>query len=282
MDILRISPQGFCKGVVLAIKKAMEEKGKKNTYCLGSLIHNDIMVSKLKEAGINTIDIKGLTRLEMLELIPPNSTVIISAHGASPKLLEKCKEKGLDIINATCEYVLTTHKEISNHLKDGYDVYYIGTKGHAECEGAIGISDEIKLLSSLDDIDKYEFKDKSFIINQTTMSIYEIIDFHNKIKAKNPNVIIANTICNATTQRQKAVIEARDCDLFIVVGDKKSSNTKKLFNLASNKGKAIMIDSIKDILEYDFKDINKINITSGASTPKEVVDEIIEYLKNRP
>ena len=279
MIINRIVPQGFCRGVILAINKALEQKNKENIYCLGSLIHNKIMVDKLTKAGIKTIDIKGLSRLEMLDYIPDNSSVIISAHGASPKVFEKCKNKGLNIIDATCDYVYRTHDEINKYLDLGYDVYYIGSKGHAECEGAIGISDKIKLISSIDDINKYDFKDNSFIINQTTMSIFDTMKYHKLIKEKNNNVLISNTICNATTSRQKAVIDAPNCDLFIIVGDAASSNTKKLYEIASKNNNSIMINNIDDIKNYDFNNINTINITSGASTPKEVVDEIIEYIK---
>lgn len=281
MLVNKISPQGFCKGVILAIKKALESANGEIIYSLGSLIHNEIMVKKLEESNIKTINVKGATRLEMLDLIPDGSTVIISAHGASPKVFEKCREKNLKIIDATCEYVYKTHDLIRKYLSLGYDVYYIGTKGHAECEGAIGIDDKIKLISSIDDIEKYDFKDKSYIINQTTMSIFEIEDYYKKISLKNPNITISNSICSATTSRQKAVIDASKCDLFIVVGDKSSSNTKKLYSLAEAKGKAIMIQNLNDIISYDFSGINKINITSGASTPKDVVDEIIKYLQEK-
>lgn len=281
MQVNKIVPQGFCKGVILAINKALEFKNKDNIYALGSLIHNDIMIKKLTDAGIKTIDIKGLTRLEMLEYIPDGAKVIISAHGVSPKVLLKCKEKNLEIIDATCQYVYNTHKDIIKFLNLGYDVYYIGTKGHAECEGAIGISSDIKLISCIDDIYNYDFKDKSFIINQTTMSLYELSDFHDKIKEINPNVIISNSICDATTLRQKAVIDAPKCDLFIIVGDLKSSNTKKLYQIAKKKNNAIMINSLEDIKNYSFDGINIINITSGASTPREVVLEIITFLENK-
>lgn len=281
MQVNKIVPQGFCKGVILAVNKALECQNKDNIYCLGALIHNSIMVEKLEKAGIKTIDQKNKTRLEMLEMIEDGSSVIISAHGASPAVFKRAKEKGLNIIDATCEYVYKTHDEIKKYLSLGYDVFYIGTKDHAECEGAIGISDKIKLISSLDDINSYSFSSKSFIINQTTMSVFDIKKYHDEILAKCKDAVISNSICNATTMRQKAVIEASSCDLFIVVGDIKSSNTKKLHSLASERFKSIMISSIDDIKDYNFDGINTINITSGASTPKEVVDEIIEYLKRK-
>lgn len=281
MQVNKIVPQGFCKGVILAINKALEAKDLKNVYSLGSLIHNDIMVKRLSDAGIKTIDVKGMSRIEMLDLIPDGSSVIISAHGASPSVFLKCKEKNLNIIDATCEYVYKTHDDIKKYLSLGYDVYYIGTKGHAECEGAIGISDKIRLISSIDDINNYNFINNSFIINQTTMSIYELMDYHKLIKEKNPNVLISSSICDATTLRQKAVINAPYCDLFIIVGDIKSSNTNKLYKIASQKYKAIMITSLDDLKKYPLDGINIVNITAGASTPREVVAEIIAYLEKK-
>lgn len=278
MDILKITPQSFCGGVDNAIKKALEYKGQNNVYCLGELIHNNIMVKRILDNGIKTINSSGLTRLELLDKIPNNSSVIISAHGASPAVFEKASQKSLNIIDATCPFVYKTHNEIKKYLQLGYDIFYIGSKGHAEAEGACGISDKIHLISNINDIDSYTFTSKSFIINQTTMSLYDIKEFHNRIIKKCPDVIISNTVCMATTKRQEAVINARNCDLFIVVGDKMSSNTNKLYKLASLKNKAIMIESKEDLLDYDFSNINTINITSGASTPIDIVDEIIEYL----
>ncbi len=281
MDILKITPQSFCGGVDYAIKKALEYKGKNNIYCLGELIHNNIMVKRLLDNGIKTINSCGLTRLELLDKIPDDSSVIISAHGAAPIVFEKALQKNLNIIDATCPFVYKTHNEIKKYLSLGYDIFYIGTKGHAESEGACMISSKIHLISNICDIDSYQFTPNSFIINQTTMSLYDIKKFHDKIREKCHDVKISNTICMATTKIQEAVINARNCDLFIVVGDKMSSNTNKLLKLASIKNKAILIESVEDLKNYDFSNINTINITSGASTPIDIVDEIIEYLSKK-
>ncbi|MGM9972149.1 MAG: 4-hydroxy-3-methylbut-2-enyl diphosphate reductase [Anaeroplasmataceae bacterium] len=279
MIINKLSPQGYCKGVISAIDIANNIKDAKTPiYSLGALIHNKKMVEELKKKGIITIDDKSLTRLEMLDKINAGS-IIISAHGVAPKVYEKAKEKGLQIIDATCGYVKMTHMQIKKHLDLGYDVYYIGALKHPECEGAIGISNKIKLITSMDDIDKYTFIDKSFIINQTTLSLYQIDILHKKIKEKNPNVKIAKSICNATTLRQNAVINSKVVDLTIIVGDKSSSNSLKLFELAQKINKALMIETVKDLYDYDFTNIKEINITSGASTPDYITSEVIDYLK---
>ncbi len=280
MEINILNPHGFCQGVNRAIDMALKIKNNnKKIYSLGSLIHNKEMIKKLNEHNIITLNDK-ISRLEMLDNID-NGIVIITAHGVSPDVLEKAKSKNLEIIDATCPYVTMTHSNIEKYLNDGYDVYYIGTKGHPECIGAIGISNKIKLISSLNDIKNIEFKNKSFIINQTTLSIYDIEEYYNEILKKNPNVVINNTICKATTQRQKAVLEANKVDLTIVVGDKLSSNSKKLYELALKKNDAILIETIDDILNYDFSNIKSVNITSGASTPEYLTDEIIEFLRKK-
>lgn len=280
MIINKLIPQGYCRGVICAINIAKNNKNyKRPIYSLGALIHNKEMIKELEKDGIITIE-NGKSRLEMLDEIFEGS-VIISAHGSSPEVYAKAIAKGLDIIDATCLYVKKTHDEIIKYLSLGYDIYYIGTKNHPECEGALGIDKNIKLISNLNDLDGIVFKDKSFIINQTTLSIFDIKEIHNKILEKNKNVIISNSICDATTKRQEAVINAKKVDLTIVVGDTKSSNTKKLYLLAQKNNKAIQIENKNDLINFDFTNISEVNITSGASTPKYIVDEVIEYLKEK-
>ena len=285
MIIHRLEPQGFCKGVMMAIdiaKKSVSDKFiKKPIYMLGALIHNEHIINELKDLGIIIVDDKNKTRLELLDLINDNcGTVIISAHGASDLVYKKIKEKGLDLIDATCPYVKLVHEKIAKKIKDGYDILYIGAKGHPECEGVITNSDKIHLITSSNIIDTNINNDKIYATNQTTLSIYEIDNIYNKIKELYPNTIIDNKICDATTKRQKAVYESPLVDLLIVVGDSRSSNTKKLNDVGIKKGlKTLLIEDVNQIIDYDFNNINSIAITSGASTPSYIVDEIIEYVK---
>ena len=280
MILNKLSPQGYCQGVIKAIKIALDNnKYPKPIYSLGPLIHNKEMIKELNEHNIITLDSKK-TRLEMIDSIN-KGTIIISAHGVSPKVYEKALSKNLYIVDTTCKYVLKTHEEIKKYLSLGYDIFYIGTKNHPECEGALGISDNIKLITSINDINNLDILDKSIFINQTTLSLYDLKSIHEAILKKNPNVTILNSICMATTLRQKAVIDAKKVDLTIVIGDKSSSNTKKLFELAKLKNEAITIEKVNDLYNYDFSNINEINITSGASTPKYIVDEVISFLKDK-
>ena len=282
MIINKIEPQGFCGGVKNAIdiaKKAIKnENNIKPIYLLGSLIHNEHVMKSLEDLGLILIDDKNKTRLELLDEIKSGS-VIFSAHGVSDKVYLKAKEKNLNIIDATCPFVKIVHNNIKKYLNLGYDIIYIGTKGHPECEGVLGISDKIKLITNkIDALNYQNNNDNIYLSTQTTLSIYEIDEIINILKNKLKNIIIDNKICNATTVRQEAIYNAKKTDLFIIVGDQKSSNTKKLYNIAKEKFNAIMINDKNDLDIYLLKNINEISITSGASTPSYLVDEIIKYI----
>ena len=159
MIINKIEPQGFCGGVKNAIdiaKKAInDENNIKPIYLLGSLIHNEHVMKSLEDLGLILIDDKNKTRLELLDKIDSGS-VIFSAHGVSDKVYLKAKEKNLNIIDATCPFVKIVHNNIKKYLNLGYDIIYIGTKGHPECEGVLGISDQIKLITNKQDAINYK------------------------------------------------------------------------------------------------------------------------------
>lgn len=282
MKVNKINPQGYCQGVINALKIINESlNNNSSVYSLGSIIHNEHVINDLKEKGVITIENKNKSRLDLLDEIE-SGTVVFSAHGVSPLVYEKAKKKGLKIIDATCPMVLLVHKKMNDYLKLGYECIYIGAKGHPECEGVIGISDKIHLVSNIDDINNLNINSNNiYVTNQTTLSIYDIEDLFNLLKEKYPNITIDDKICNATTVRQKALANQPDCDLCIIVGDKNSSNSKKLYEVSTNiaKKKTIFCDSLKSLDKELVKKAKTINISSGASTPNYLVDEIIEYLE---
>ncbi len=286
MIINKLEPQGFCKGVINAInlaKKAVNDSNiKKPIYMLGALIHNEHIINELQNLGIIIVDQKLKSRLELLDLIPDNNgTVIISAHGVSNKVIEKIKNKKLDIIDTTCPYVNLVHKRVFEKINEGYNILYIGQKSHPECEGVIDNDKNIKLITNIDDVKDLNINnDKIYVTNQTTMSIYEIDNIYNELKNKYKNILIDNKICMATTERQKAVYNTDNVDLLIVIGDIRSSNTKKLAEVGKKKGiNTILVDNLLDLKNKLPNNINKVAVTSGASTPDFITDEIIEYLK---
>ena len=287
MKINKIEPQGYCGGVIKALKIIDDvinnENTKKPIYLLGQIIHNSHVIDDLKSKGVIVLEDKTKKRLDLLDEIE-SGTVIFSAHGVEPKVYEKAKAKDLEYIDASCPYVLVVHNKIKEHLNNGYEVIYIGTKNHPEVEGVLGISNKIKFISNTSDIDNLNItSDKIYATNQTTLSIFDIEDIFKALKCKYPNIIIDDKICNATTIRQEAMKNQPDADLCIVVGDPNSSNTKKLYKVSKEirKINTVLCEDLESLDKNILKNVNVVNITSGASTPSYIVDEIIEYLNKR-
>lgn len=287
MKVIEVSPRGFCVGVVNALKIALNAAKDKSLpqpiYILGNIVHNHYISEALKELGLITIEDKSKTRLELLDMID-KGTVIFTAHGVSEKVIKKAKDKGLYFINATCKYVDKTNKYIKEKLNLGYEIIYIGKKNHPEPEGAIGINPQkIHLIETINDLNNLTINSpKIAITNQTTMSFWDVEEIANKIKEIYPHAEFLNEICNATQIRQEAILkEAIKADVTIVVGDPLSNNTNKLAQISEKKAntKAYRIESIEEIdLEW-FKDCKTVAVTSGASTPTAITNEVINFLK---
>ena len=286
MEIKKVIPSGYCKGVVNAIRLAKDTKAKhpnENVYVLGMLVHNSFVTEELSSLGIITLDDSKKTKSELLDEID-EGIVIFTAHGISDAIKEKAVNKGLKYVDASCVDVLKTQNIIKDYLKDGYDVIYFGKPNHPEAEAVLSISDHIHLVNNEDTLRKLNLDNpKLFLTNQTTMSYLELKDLFELAKSLYPDIIIQEEICNATSSRQKAIYELKDCDLLYVVGDVKSNNTNQLVQIGKNHGikKVLLIQSFKDIDDDDLKDVNKIYVTAGASTPPALISEVIEYLSQK-
>lgn len=282
MKVYPISPRGYCKGVVRAIELAKKQAGKDDVYILGMIVHNQYIVDALKNLGIQTLDQKGATRLELLDQID-HGTVIITAHGVDKQVIAKAKEKQLNVIDATCLDVIKTHDLIKDYLAKDYEVLYIGKNGHPESEGSLGIDpNHIHLIENKNDLDLLDPNKNYVITNQTTMSLYDVYDLCNYAKEKLPNLEIAKETCQATTIRQVAIAKIPDeVDLVFIVGDPHSNNTRKLANIASSKAnkETVMIESVLDIDIELLKGKQAVAISSGASTPTYLTNQVINYLK---
>lgn len=284
MKITKLSPQGYCQGVRTAlnrvIKAIKDESIPKPIYLLGPVIHNDYANKIFTDNGAIIIQSKSKSRLELLDEIP-NGTVIFSAHGVSPAVVEKALIKGLHIIDASCGKVKIIHNKINKYLKLNYTCIYIGTLGHPESEAVLGLSDKIILIQNISDLNSVNINnDNIYVTNQTTLSIIDTKNIYEEILKRYPNAITDNNICDATTKRQLAVLNQEPCDLCIVVGDSKSSNTKKLASISRQVNiPTLLIESVDNIIDYDFSNINSISITSGASTPSILVYDIIKHLE---
>ena len=282
MEIKRVVPSGYCKGVVNAInivKKTKEQYPNENIYILGMIVHNSYVSKQMEDLGVITLEDPNLSKEELLDTIE-KGVVIFTAHGISDKIKQKALDKGLICVDASCVDVLKNKDLIKTYLDKGYDVVYFGKKKHPEAEAILSLSDNIHLVSNISDIDNLNISnDKLFITNQTTMSYLEVEDMLKLIKDKYPTCIIQKEICNATSSRQLAITNIKDGDVLYVVGDVKSNNTNKLKEIGSKYFKKVfLISNYKEINKKDLVDENKIYVTAGASTPPILIDEVIDYL----
>lgn len=244
------------------------------------IVHNQYIVNALEALGIHTIDHKGKTRLELLDDID-YGTVIITAHGASQQVFDKAKDKGLNIIDASCLDVIKTHDLIQEKLHQGYEVLYIGKKGHPEAEGAISIDEQnIHLITNKADIDALDPQKKYVMTNQTTMSLYDVYDLCEYAKNHLPHIEIEKETCTATKIRQEAIKNIdEDVDIVFIVGDPHSNNTQKLASIAGENKEVYMIESIDDLDIEVLKGKTKAAVSSGASTPTYLTNQIIAFLE---
>lgn len=282
MEIKRVVPSGYCKGVVNAInivKKTKEQYPNENIYILGMIVHNSYVSKQMEDLGVITLEDPNLSKEELLDTID-KGVVIFTAHGISDKIKQKALDKGLICVDASCVDVLKNKDLIKSYLDKGYDVVYFGKKKHPEAEAILSLSNNIHLVSNISDIDNLNISnDNLFITNQTTMSYLEVEDMLKLIKDKYPTCIIQKEICNATSSRQLAITNIKDGDVLYVVGDVKSNNTNKLKEIGSKYFKKVfLISNYKEINKKDLVNENKIYVTAGASTPPILIDEIIDYL----
>lgn len=289
MEIIKITPRGYCHGVVTALnivsKTIGDPKTPKPIFLLGEIVHNRLITNAFSEAGVKTLT-SGETRSELLEQVT-SGTIIITAHGIDPNLILAAKKKNLNIVDATCSDVYKTHDLISQKIEKGYNVLYIGKKNHPEPEGVLGINQKkIHLITSKKDIDTLSLSNlKLCITNQTTMSKWDVQDLMDYAKEKFPTLEIINEICEATSLRQDATfMQAKNADLTLVVGDVNSNNTKKLVEVSQKMSNtpAFRIDSVEsiDINWLLDKKVNKVAVTSGASTPTQITQEVINFIEN--
>lgn len=285
MEVLKITPRGYCYGVVdamvLARQAAKNLDLPRPIYILGMIVHNKHVVDAFTDEGIITLD--GTNRLELLNKID-KGTVIFTAHGVSPEVRRRAREKGLTIVDATCPDVTRTHELIREKVAEGYEVIYIGKQGHPEPEGAMGVAPgHVHLVEKEEDIQKLHFDtDKLLVTNQTTMSQWDTAHLMNKVREKFPTVEIHNEICLATQERQEAVAEqAKETDLVIVVGDPRSNNSNRLAQVAEEIA-GVKAYRVSDVTEIDIewlKGKKKVGVTSGASTPTPITREVISFLE---
>ena len=276
--IILTKPRGFCAGVDRAIE--IVEKALKiynPVYVKHQIVHNIYVIKDLEK--------KGAIFVEELDEIPDNNLVIFSAHGVSPKVREEAKKRNLNILDATCPLVTKVHLEAIRYNKEGYSIILIGHKGHQEVLGTMEEA-PMFLVGNINDVNNLKINsDKIAYITQTTLSLDDTKNIADALKKKYPNIESpkSNDICYATQNRQNAVKElAKKCDLILVIGSKNSSNSNRLVETAKLHGcDSYLIEDKNSINQEWLKNVENLGVTSGASAPEFLVEELINYLKNK-
>src|SRR6266566_8934977 len=283
MEVLRITPRGYCHGVVDAfrIAKRVRESTGEPVHMLGQLVHNTRATADLQEQGIKLVDPPN--RLAGLETID-EGTVITTAHGVSPQVKQRAAERGLRAVDATCSDVVRTHDLVRDLAERGYEVVYIGRRGHPEREGVMGEAPgRVHLVQDPDDVESLDLRgDRVAVTCQTTLSMWDTDALIEAVRLRYPGVEVHNEICRATQERQEAAVEAaKEVDLVVVVGSPRSSNSMRLVEVVKKLGHkpAYLVDRFEDLDLSWFKGASKVGVTSGASTPTQLTRRVIEYLE---
>ena len=284
MNIIVGKTSGFCFGVKRAVNGCLEvSNNDEKVYCLGQLVHNNEVINKLKENNVTVVD-------NIDEIKENNVTLVLRAHGVEKDIYEKAKEKNLRVLDFTCPFVFKIHEIVSDYSKKGFYIFLIGSKNHPEIIGTSSYCDNYYIIEEENDIEvatkelmKTNCKDLLIIV-QTTFSKLKFENIVNNIKKRldyKVNIVIKDTICLSTEERQKETEElSKKVDLMIIVGGKNSSNTNKLYEIAKENTNAILVETKDEINLKEVKKFNNIGIMAGASTPEVSINEVIEFLNN--
>lgn len=279
MNIVIGKTSGFCNGVENTIKRAEDALSKEKIYCLGEIVHN--------ERVINDLENKGMITISNIDAAPNNSKVIIRAHGELKETYDKAKEKNIEVIDLTCGKIKAIRVKISKKVEEHY-IIIVGKKNHPESLGVLSFSGNNSSIIE----DKEDIKDvitnfsktnlnKIYIVSQTTFNSDKFDELVSIIKeSTNKEVEVDKTICDATSKRQNETRElSKTVDTMIIVGGKKSSNTKELEIIAKEHCNNVILIQDKDDLKDNEIVGENIGIMAGASTPTIVVEEIISEIK---
>ena len=278
--VLLAAPRGYCAGVdraVVAVEQALEVYGAP-IYVRKQIVHNKHVVS--------TLERKGAIFVEETDEVPEGATVIFSAHGVAPSVHEEAKVRNLKTIDATCPLVTKVHNEAKRFAKEDFDILLIGHEGHEEVVGTAGEApDKVILVDGAADVGNIKVRDEKKLVwlSQTTLSVDETLETVSALKERFPLLIDppSDDICYATQNRQLAIKEiAPKCDLVLIVGSKNSSNSVRLVEVALEVGAkaAHLIDYASEVEIKWLEDVETIGVSSGASVPEILVDELLDFL----
>lgn len=289
MKVTLAKSAGFCFGVKRAVdtvyrqlEKREKECSKLPIYTFGPIIHNEEVVRDLEEKGVTVIN-----SIEELRQQPKGEgTVIIRAHGVEKGICEEIRSMGFEIIDATCPFVLKIHRLVEQHSREGCQIVIIGNEDHPEVKGIKSWSsaENTQVISGKEDAENYTAgkERKVCIVSQTTFNYNKFQELVEIIRKKGYDIIVLNTICNATEERQnEAAGIAAQADAMIVIGGRNSSNTQKLFEICKKECKnTYYIQTVKDLDLTSFRSVDNVGITAGASTPNKIIEEVQKNVRN--
>jgi (E)-4-hydroxy-3-methyl-but-2-enyl pyrophosphate reductase len=266
---------GFCYGVREAIDKAKESSAAgKATHTLGQVVHNEGVVNDLQRLGIKTVD--------TLDDVDHGAAVVIRAHGVRPDVMERANERGLEVIDGTCTWVIQEHRELTRLVDEGYTIVLLGTPKHAEVVGMLGFAPDAIVV---DEEEEWEAaiprKKRMALISQSTQPPWKFEKLAAFMVSRAHELKIVNTVCPVTIRRQEDTMEtAREVDMMIVVGGRSSANTKELTRLCEIAGThAVQIESVHDLTDPSiFGEARIVGVTGGTSTPIEDLRDVAERI----
>ena len=275
MEVIVAKTAGFCFGVKRAVEQVYEqiEKAKKPVYTYGPIIHNEFVVKDLEEKGVRVLN----TEEELAAL--KDGIVIIRSHGVGKHIYELLEAHHITVVDATCPFVKRIHKIVAEESKKGSRIIIIGNPDHPEVEGIRGWAGEnVTVIKNAEEAEKFEntTSERICIVSQTTFNYNKFKDLVEIISEKGYDISVLNTICNATRERQtEARSIAKEVDAMIVIGDKHSSNTQKLYEICSREcHNTYYIQTLDDLDINQLRSVETVGITAGASTPNNIIEEV--------
>ena len=288
LEVVRITPRGYCHGVVEAIRIARrvgdERRGEPVTM-LGYLVHNDHVTRELEEHGVRLVDAPDrMTGLDSIR----EGTVVFTAHGISPAVVAEARRRGLNTVDATCSDVTRTHDLVRRLVDEGHEVVYIGKRGHPEPAGVMGVAPEhVRLIETIGEVDDLDYPPgtRLAVTCQTTLSMWDTRAIIDRLAERFPDIEVHNEICLATQERQEAAVAAADdVDCVVVVGSTRSSNSKRLVQVVEERAgrPAFLVDTADDLRAEWFRGMRRVGVTAGASTPTQLTRAVIAALEAMP
>ena len=286
MEVIVAEHAGFCFGVTKAVDTVYEQIDKEGTgkiYTYGPIIHNETVVSDLEKKGVKVIE--GIEDLEKLvEEHPEKGTIVIRSHGVTKEVQALIEKTGLNVIDATCPFVKRIHKVVATESSQGKSIIVVGSANHPEVEGIVSYVDgDVCVIDGPESALKFD-KNKETdytLVAQTTFNKKKFQETVEIFKNNGYNINIVNTICNATDERQTEAEEiASKADVMIVIGGAHSSNSRKLYEICKDKcADTYFIQTLEDLHLNLTGNVKLIGITAGASTPKNIIEEVQNYVR---